>query len=143
VPDPSKGESVSHEVPVDLAFGKVDYIEALGFGDRKATAHVRYRLLNCGFHLPAAGTDAMANFASLRGPVGLNRAYATVPAGPLKIETWWKAVKREQTFATNGPLLGLKLGGKEIGDTLQSPGAKIEVKLTAWLRSFVPSLILS
>src|SRR5256886_3322042 len=29
---------------------------------------------NCGFHLPtAAGTDAMANFASLRGPVGLNR----------------------------------------------------------------------
>ena len=41
-----------------------------------ATAHVWYRALNCGFRLPAgAGTDAMANFASLRGPVGMNRVY--------------------------------------------------------------------
>ena len=41
-----------------------------------ATAHVWYRLLNCGFRLPAgAGTDAMTNFASLRGPVGMNRVY--------------------------------------------------------------------
>ncbi|HWO27801.1 MAG TPA: hypothetical protein VNO32_03295 [Candidatus Acidoferrum sp.] len=115
MPDPSKDESVNHELPVDLALGKMDYIEALVFSDHKATAHVWYRLLNSGFHLPAAaGTDAMANFASLRGPVGLNCVYATVPAGPLKIETWWKAVKRGQTFATNGPLLGLKLVGKKL-----------------------------
>ena len=38
-----------------------------------------YRLLECGLQIPAgAGTDAMANYASLRGPVGLNRVY--VPA---------------------------------------------------------------
>ena len=139
VPDPSKDESVNHELPVDLALRKVDYIEALGFSDHKATAQVWYRLLNCGFHLPAAaGTDAMANFASLRGPVGLNRVYANVPVGPLKIETWLNAVQRGQTFATNGPLLGLKLNGKEVGDTLQLPAEKSEVKLAAWLRSFVP-----
>ena len=139
VPDPSKDESVNHELPVDLALRKVDYIEALGFSDHKATAQVWYRLLNCGFHLPAAaGTDAMANFASLRGPVGLNRVYANVPVGSLKIETWLDAVKRGQTFATNGPLLGLKLNGKEVGDTLQLPAEKSEVKLAAWLRSFVP-----
>ena len=66
-----------HELPVDVALGKVDYYEALGFvDDPMATAHVWYRLLNCGFRLPAgAGTDAMANFASLRGPVGMNRVY--------------------------------------------------------------------
>jgi Tol biopolymer transport system component len=139
VPDPSKDESVNHELPVDLALGKVDYIEALGFADHKATAQVWYRLLNCGFHLPAAaGTDAMANYASLRGPVGLNRVYAHVPVGPLEIDTWLNAIKRGQTFATNGPLLGLKLNGKEVGDTLQLPAGKSEVKLTAWLRSFVP-----
>jgi Tol biopolymer transport system component len=139
VPDPSKDESVNHALPVDLALGKVDYIEALGFSDHKATAQVWYRLLNCGFHLPAAaGTDAMANFASLRGPVGLNRVYARVPVGPLKIDTWLSAVKRGQTFATNGPLLGLKLDGKEIGDTVQLPSGKSEVKVAAWLRSFVP-----
>jgi TolB protein len=138
VPDPSKEESVNHELPVDLALGKVDYIEVLGFSDHKATAQVWYRLLNCGFHLPAAaGTDAMANFASLRGPVGLNRVYASVPVGPLEIESWLRAVTQGRTFATNGPLLGLKLDGKEIGDTLQLPSGNSEVKLTAWLRSFV------
>jgi hypothetical protein len=139
VPDPSKDESVNNELPVDLALGKVDYIEVLGFSEHKSTAQVWYRLLNCGFHLPAAaGTDAMANFASLRGPVGLNRAYASVPLGPLKIEPWLNAVKHGQTFATNGPLLGLKLDGKEVGDTLKLQSGKSEVKLTAWLRSFVP-----
>ena len=62
---------------MDLALGKVDYYEALGFvDDPMATAHVWYRALNCGFRLPAgAGTDAMTNFASLRGPVGMNRVY--------------------------------------------------------------------
>jgi hypothetical protein len=100
---------------------------------------VWYRLLNCGFHLPAAaGTDAMANYASLRGPIGLNRVYAEVPVGPLKIDAWLNAVKRGQTLATNGPLLGLRLNGKEVGDTLQLPAGNSEVKVTAWLRSFVP-----
>ena len=63
---------LTHELPVDVALGKVDYYEAIGFvDDYDATARVWYRLLNCGFRLPTgAGTDAMANFASLRGPVG-------------------------------------------------------------------------
>src|SRR2546430_12541079 len=40
------------------------------------TSRVWYRLLNCGFRLPAgAGTDAFPNFASLRGPPGLVRVY--------------------------------------------------------------------
>ena len=69
VPDPAKDPSLNHALPVDLALGKVDYIEILGFADHKSTAEVWYRLLNCGFHLPAAaGTDAMANYSSLRGP---------------------------------------------------------------------------
>ena len=139
-----KDESVNHELPVDLALGKVDYIEALGFADHKATAQVWYRLLNCGFHLPAAaGTDAMANFASLRGPVGLNRVYAEVPIGPLKIETWLNAVKRGQTFATNGPLLGLKLNGKEVGDTLQLPAGNSEVRSQRGCVRLCPLIILS
>ena len=63
--------------------GKVDYIEVLGFSDHKSTAEVWYKLLNCGFRLPtAAGTDFMGNYASLRGPVGLNRVYANLPVGP-------------------------------------------------------------
>jgi TolB protein len=139
VPDPANDASVSHELPVDLALGKVDYIEVTGFAEHKSTAAVWYRLLNCGFHLPtAAGTDAMANFASLRGPVGLNRVYVKVPAGPLNIGDWLDSLKRGHTFATNGPLLGFSLGGKQVGDDLALPAGENKVKFRAWLRSFVP-----
>ena len=117
----------------------MDYIEVLGFADHKSTANVWYRLLNCGFHLPtAAGTDSMANYASLRGPVGLNRVYANVPAGRSISMSWLDALKHGRTFATNGPLLGFTLGGHQLGDELHLPAGENKVKFTAWLRSFVP-----
>ncbi len=111
----------------------------LGFSDHKSTAAVWYRLLNCGFRLPAAAdTDAMANFASLRGPVGLNRVYANVPRGPLDIGSWLSSLKKGHTFATNGPLLGFTLGGRALGDDLRLPAGENKVKFAAWLRSIVP-----
>jgi TolB protein len=138
-PDPAKDESLTHELPVDVTLGKVDYIEVLGFSDHKSTANVWYRLLNCGFHLPtAAGTDAMANFASLRGPLGLNRVYAEVQKGPLDINPWLDSVKHGVTFATNGPLLGFSLEGHGLGDQVKLPKGDHELKFTAWMRSMVP-----
>ncbi len=138
-PDPGKDASLTDELPVDVALGKVDYIEVMGFSEHKSTAAVWYQLLNCGFRLPtAAGTDAMANYASLRGPVGLNRVYAEVPSGPLNIVPWLSSIKQGRTFATNGPLLGFSLGGKKLGDELRLPAAENKVKFKAWLRSFVP-----
>ena len=137
-PDPAK-ERLTNELPVDVALGKVNYIEVLGFSDHKSTARVWYQLLNCGFHLPAAaGTDAMANFASLRGPVGLNRVYVNVPNGPLDVEPWLANLKLGRTFATNGPLLGFALEDKQIGDELRVAPDKHEVRFKAWLRSIVP-----
>jgi len=146
-PDPVKdptltqGEplDVALELPVDVALGKVDYIEAMGFSDHKATTSVWYRLLNCGFRLPTgAGSDTMANYASLRGPVGLTRVYARVPKGPLNIASWMGALKHGHTFATNGPLLGFTLGGKEVGDEVKLPAGESKVKFTAGMRSIVP-----
>lgn len=137
-PDPAK-ETLSDELPVDVALGKVDYIEVLGFSDHKSTARVWYQLLNCGFRLPTgAGTDAMANFASLRGPVGLNRVYVEVPKGSLKLEPWLENLKRGRTFATNGPLLGFSLEGQPIGGEVKLPAGAHEVKFKGWLRSIVP-----
>ena len=139
IPDPDKDESLTDELPVDVALGKVDYIEVVGFSDHKSTAAVWYRLLNCGFRLPtAAGTDAMANYASLRGPVGLNRVYVKVPAGHMSIAPWLASLKQGHTFATNGPLLGFSLDGKELGDKVKLPAGNQEVKFTAWMRSIVP-----
>jgi TolB protein len=146
-PDPVNDPTLTHgepldaalELPVDAALGKVDYIEAAGFSDYKSTASVWYRLLNCGFRLPTgAGSDTMANYASLHGPVGLARVYARVPQGPLNIGAWLGALKEGHTFATNGPLLGFTLGGKEIGGEVKLPAGENKVKFTAWMRSIVP-----
>jgi Tol biopolymer transport system component len=140
VPDPFDAETpLTHEIPVDVALGKVDYYEAVGFNvDPFATQSVWYRLLNCGFRLPTgAGTDAMANYASLRGPVGLNRVYAKTPA-PLDHRKFLDAVVAGRTFATNGPLLTLSLDGAEIGDAIELPAGTHELEVRASLRSIVP-----
>ncbi len=138
IPDPAKDDPLTNELPADVALGKVDYIEVVGFSDHKSTAEVWYRLLNCGFRLPtASGTDFMGNYASLRGPVGLNRVYAEVPWGPLKIEPWLAAIKAGRTFATNGPLLYFSLGGQGIGGEVRL-AKKQEVHFSAELFSMVP-----
>ncbi|HMD18294.1 MAG TPA: CehA/McbA family metallohydrolase [Terriglobales bacterium] len=138
VPNPAKDASLTAELPADVALGKVDYIEVLGFSDHKSTAEVWYKLLNCGFRLPtAAGTDFMGNYASLRGPVGLNRVYAEVKPGPLKIEPWLAAIKAGRTFATNGPLLRFSLGGQGIGGEVRLE-KKQEVRFSAEMNSIVP-----
>ena len=131
-------QALSNELPVDVALGKVDYMEILGFSDHRFTAGVWYKLLNLGFRIPAAaGTDAMANFASLRGPVGMNRVYVRVPEGPLDTNVWLKGLKEGRTFATNGPLLGLRLGGAQIGDELKLDRASKSVEFSIRLRSIV------
>jgi TolB protein len=138
VPDPAKEDHLTSELPVDVALGKVDYIEVLGFSDHKSTAEVWYKLLNCGFRLPtAAGTDFMGNYASLHGPVGLNRVYAEVKPGPLKIEPWLASIKAGRTFATNGPLLHFSLGGLGIGGEVRLD-KKQEVQFSAAMNSIVP-----
>jgi len=126
------------ELPVDVALGKVDYMEIVSFADHQATADVWYRLLNLGFRLPAAaGTDAMADYAILRGPVGLNRVYASVPDGALDSAAWLDALRQGRTFATNGPLLDFSLAGEPVGASVQLERAQ-EVTFTARLRSIVP-----
>jgi Tol biopolymer transport system component len=138
-PDPADTtRPLTDEFPVDLALGKIAYYEALGFvDDPMATAHVWYRALNCGFRLPAgAGTDAMTNFASLRGPVGMNRVY--VHTGPgLDQRRLLDSLRAGRSFATNGPLLALSVDGRGLGEELrlERPG---EVRARVRLRSNVP-----
>lgn len=140
-PTLTQGEPLDEalELPVDAALGKVDYIEVLGFSDHRMTASVWYRLLNCGFRLPTgAGSDTMANYASLRGPVGLTRVYASMPKAATGTASWFDSLKRGRTFATNGPLLGFTLGGKIVADELKLPTGESKVAFKAWLRSIVP-----
>src|SRR5437764_4474917 len=120
-PDPEHDAVLTDELPIDVALGKVDYYEVVGFSNHRESGSIWYRLLNCGFRLPAAGgTDAMTNYASLRGPVGLARVYvkpdATVDATPLGRERAWLAgLKAGHSMVTNGPLMGVTVEGKSPG----------------------------
>jgi TolB protein len=138
IPNPANhAEPLTDALPVDAALGGVDYMEIVGFADHRSTAEVWYKLLNCGFRIPTgAGTDAMANFASLRGPVGLNRVF--VHTGTfLWHGAWLDSLRAGRTFATNGPLLTLTIDGHEIGDEIRLNGAAT-LHVHATLASIVP-----
>jgi len=132
-------------LPIDVALGKVDFYEALGLSDHRASNAVWYRLLNCGFRIPAgAGTDAMTNFASLRGPLGLNRVFVKT-GGPLGFDSFLSGLKAGRSMASNGPLVELALrprgqGGpwSEPGDELALPAGSRALEARVSLRSIVP-----
>ena len=136
VPDPARDPVLTHELPADVINGKIDYMEIVSFADHKATAAVWYRLMNLGFHLPAgAGTDAMTNYASLRGPVGLNRVFLDT-GGKKDADAVHAALKAGHGFVSNAPLLGLLVDGQKPGSTVV-PKSSADTYRVA-LRSPVP-----
>ena len=158
VPDPSRaGDAAAYPLrassrairsacPIDVALGKVDFYEAVGLSDHRATNAVWYRLLNCGFRIPAgAGTDAMTNYASLRGPVGPqprvreDRRAARLRPLPRRDS------RPGRSMATNGPLVELALRPRgssgawsEPGDELALPAGRHALEARVSLRSIVP-----
>lgn len=129
--------AVTYAFPIDLAHGLVDYYEALGFvDDHLESQKLWFDALNCGYKVAAgAGTDAMANYASLRGPVGMNRIYAQV-RGPLTHRSFLDAIGAGRTFATNGPLLEISVNNQTPGATV-SLGPRPNVTVKVRLRSIV------
>ncbi len=133
--DPPKEKKLSYELPATVAHGKVDYLEVMGFSDHHITAEIWHRLLNLGFRLPAgAGTDAMANYASLRGPIGLVRVFLET-GGERTPKALADALRSGRTFVSNGPLLGLTVDGQRPGTVLPRAG-KFPVRVA--LRSPFP-----
>jgi hypothetical protein len=136
--DPSAEATLTNALPVDAALGKVDYYEAVGFSDHKATNTIWYRLLECGLRIPAgAGTDAMANYASLRGPVGMNRVYVPA-AGALTREAFLDQLKSGRGTATNGAFLQLEVGDAKPGDTIRLAEGRHSLEYRAVLAANFP-----
>ncbi len=144
-PDPAADAHLTNALPVSAALGLLDYLEVTGFSWHRETASVWYRLLNCGLRpAAAAGTDAMANYASLRGPVGLNRVYvdtgseveySSAPAAERKA-AWLAGLRAGRTMATNGPLLGFELDGQGPGSEIRIAAGK-KLDYSGFLRSMV------
>jgi len=59
----------------------------------------------------------MANYASLRDPVGMNRVFIAI-VGETTAKKVHSGLKQARTFVTNGPLLGLEIDGKHPGDEI-------------------------
>jgi Tol biopolymer transport system component len=133
-------EKITDELPADVALGKLDYMEIVGFSDHCSTASVWYRLLNLGFRLPAgAGTDATTDYAApIRGHVGMDRVYVRMREKSRTLDSWKENLKAGRTFATNGPLIEFTLSGRGVGDELKFDGAQAALAFTAKLRSIVP-----
>jgi len=142
VPDPfvKPAERITDELPVDVALGKLDYMEIVGFSDPKSTAEVWYKLLNLGFKLPAGGgTDATTNYAApIRGQVGFDRVYVWNPGSTTTIDLFMDELRQGRTFATNGPLIEFKLGGEMVGSEIKFGTPQTSVPFSVKLRSIVP-----
>lgn len=98
----------------DVASALAGRLDALNVFDGSRTgtfADNYYRYLNIGLRVPiSTGTDWFL--------YDFSRVYARV-TGALTLRSWLEAVKAGHTVATNGPLLSLRVDGKEIGDTIE------------------------
>src|SRR5256885_12690534 len=65
-PDPGDTtEQLTYELPVDVALGKVDYLEVMGYSDHRITSGIWYRLLNCGFRRSEEHTSELQSPCNL------------------------------------------------------------------------------
>jgi TolB protein len=121
-------------IPVDVALGKIDTLDLNA--SYSGTVPLWYRLLNCGFRLPAsAGTDTFLNRVNSRLPGG-DRVYVKLK-GPLTYEGWIAGLKAGRSFVSNGPLLEFALENSTIGDTLTLDATRT-VRVRASVKSQFP-----
>lgn len=135
IKDPYLTAYAAKALPVDVALGKVDSIDVMG-SNHLATVPLWYRLLNCGFQVPAsAGTDCFLNRVISKLP-GQDRVYVRVE-GEFTYQKWIDALRAGHTFVTNGPMLEFTVNDKMAGEVveLDSPGV---VKIRATVHSQFP-----
>jgi Tol biopolymer transport system component len=132
--DPYQGPYTAKGLPIDVALGKVDTMDLnLSY---PACVPLWYRLLNCGFRLPAsAGTDVFLNRVNSRLP-GSDRVYVQVP-GELTYARWIDGLRAGRSFVTNGPFLEITVERKRPGEVVRL-GVPGTVKVTARAWSHIP-----
>jgi hypothetical protein len=124
------------ELPVDLALGQQTAMDVLSNNDETATTEMWYRLLNCGFRVGiSAGTDAFTNVAD-HYIAGGGRVYVQI--GPkFDYPAWLKGFREGRSFASNGPVISLKVNEKQPGSEIQLD-APAEVNVQATIRTQTP-----
>jgi hypothetical protein len=79
-----------------------------------------YALLNCGFRMrPTAGTASGVHPV----PLGFGRVYVHQPKG-FSYDDWVSGLNRGNSFVTTGPMLFVKMDGKEAGTTFKTDAGR-------------------
>src|SRR5262249_44976986 len=132
--DWSKTPYAAKAIPIDVALGKTDTLDINNTW--AASVPLWYRLLNCGFRLPAtAGTDVFLNRIGSNLPGG-DRVYVHLD-GPLSYKGWIDGLKAGRSFVTSGPMLTFTANGMGPGSVLKV-GEKPKVRVKATARSRFP-----
>ncbi len=132
--DWSKTPYAAKAIPIDVALGKIDTLDINN--SWAASVPLWYRLLNCGFRVPAtAGTDVFLNRIGSNLPGG-DRVYVHT-SGALSYAAWIDGLKAGRSFVTSGPMLTLTVNGEEPGAVLKL-GEKPRVRVKATARSQFP-----
>ena len=119
--------SVHRDMSMNVPKGKADFAEVLQF------AHLGtplwYAFLNSGFKITAAaGSDVPWG-----GTIGEVRMYGYVGDEPFTADAWFEAVRRGNTFVTNGPMIDLRVDSARPGDELLvKEKRKLRVSAKAW-----------
>lgn len=132
--DWSKTPYAAKSIPIDVALGKIDTLDINN--SWAGSVPLWYRLMNCGFRVPAtAGTDVFLNRIGSNLPGG-DRVY--VHSGKtLTYESWIDGLKAGKSFVTNGPMLEFTVNDAEPGAILKL-GEKPKVRVKATARSRFP-----
>jgi len=127
IKDPYLSAYSAKALPLDVALGKVDSIDVMG-ANHVANMSVWYRLLNCGFRLPAAaGTDCFLNRVRSRLP-GQVRVYVQVP-GEFTYTKWVKGLKAGRTFVTDAPMFEFSVDDQLAGSEIRTkPSEPLRVR---------------
>jgi hypothetical protein len=78
-----------------------------------------YRILNSGIQLPLSAGSANGVKAT---PVGYDRVYVRLGGDPFEYASFMQALKRGESFSTNGPILELEVDGR------YGPGDQIDIR---------------
>jgi hypothetical protein len=127
------GSQPNSTLLMDLAHGKIDFIELFQFGQ----LHTKpwYELLNAGFRaVGLAGSDFPANVGRfdpwprafpLLGP---ERALVKAEPGESAYDAWAAGVRKGAVVVTNGPLLDFAVQGRGPGDVIRWEGEATEAE---------------
>jgi len=118
---------VHRDMSINIPKEKVDFVELLQFA--KLGTNLYYDFLNLGFKVTAsAGSDVPWG-----GSVGEVRVYAYVGKKPFTADRWFEAVRRGNTFVTNGLMLDFTVNGARPGDEVDVKDDRpLRVSACAW-----------